>query len=204
MNLVVIKNIAANWKNFRFFGPDSLVPRWEDLTGVIAMFKWFVGKGPRPTFDRWTYWEKFDYWAVFWGMAIIGGSGMVLALPHVIAAYLPGWVFNVAMVVHGEEAFLAAVFLFTVHFFNNHFRPDKQPAPDIVMFTGAQTLEEFKREHTDQYKRLLASGELKNYLVDAPTGRMTRSSKALGVVLIAIGLTLFVLILIGFFGGGVA
>ena len=33
--------------------------------------------------------------------------------------------FNVATIVHGEEAFLAAVFLFTVHFFNNHFRPDK-------------------------------------------------------------------------------
>lgn len=29
------------------------------------MFKWFVGKGPRPIFERWTYYEKFDYWAVF-------------------------------------------------------------------------------------------------------------------------------------------
>jgi thiosulfate reductase cytochrome b subunit len=199
--IVVVKNIVFNWKNFQFFGPNSLVPRWEDLTGVIGMFKWFFGQGPRPTFDRWTYWEKFDYWAVFWGMAIIGGSGMALAFPHVVASVFPGWVFNVAMVIHGEEAFLAAVFLFTVHFFNNHFRPDKQPAPDIVMFTGAQTLEEFKREHTDQYKRLLASGELKKYLVDAPTARMTKSSKALGLTLIAFGLTLFVLILIGFLGG---
>jgi hypothetical protein len=60
---------------------------------------------------------------------------------------LPGWVFNMAMVVHGEEAFLAAVFLFTVHFFNNHFRPDKLPPPDVVMFTGTQSLDEFKHEH---------------------------------------------------------
>ena len=121
-------------KTFQWFGPTSLVPNWKDLWDMIGMFKWFLGKGPRPAFDRWTYWEKFDYWAVFWGMAIIGGSGMMLAFPDVAAMFMPGWVFNVAMVVHGEEAFLAAVFLFTVHFFNNHFRPDKLPPPDIVMF----------------------------------------------------------------------
>ena len=49
--------------------------RWQD---VIGMFKWFFGKGPKPIFDRWTYWEKFDYMAVFWGMFIIGGSGLLL------------------------------------------------------------------------------------------------------------------------------
>ena len=86
-------------------------------------------------FDRWTYWEKFDYWAPFWGVTIIGGSGLMLWFPDVTASILPGWVFNVATIAHGEEAVLAAVFLFTVHFFNNHFRPDKFPL-DIVMFTG--------------------------------------------------------------------
>jgi cytochrome b subunit of formate dehydrogenase len=180
----------------------SLVPRWQDLWDMIAMFKWFFGKGPRPVFDRWTYWEKFDYWAVFWGMAIIGGSGMMLAFPNVTAAVLPGWVFNVATVVHGEEAFLAAVFLFTVHFFNNHLRPDKLPPPDIVMFTGAVSLEEFSREHTLEYERLLKSGELKKYLVDAPSRPMTLGSRILGIALIAFGLILLALVLIGFSGLG--
>ncbi len=147
-------------KTFRWFGPDSLVPNWKDLDDMIGMFKWFLGKGPKPRFDRWTYFEKFDYWAVFWGVSIIGGSGLMLAIPHVVAQYLPGWVFNVATVIHGEEAFLAAVFLFTVHFFNNHFRPEKLPPPDIVMFTGTQSLEEFRREHPAQYQRLVDSGEL--------------------------------------------
>ncbi|BAN36541.1 hypothetical protein SCD_n02741 [Sulfuricella denitrificans skB26] len=32
------------------------------------------------------------------------------------------------------------MFLFTVHFFNHHFRSDKLPPPDIVMFTGTQSL----------------------------------------------------------------
>ena len=192
--------IGRNWRTFEWFGPVSLVPTWKDLNDIIAMFKWFVAKGPRPVFDRWTYWEKFDYWAVFWGMAIIGGSGFMLAVPLLTASVLPGWVFNVATLVHGEEAILAAVFLFTVHFFNNHFRPDKYPPPDIVMFTGTVPLDEFRREHSLEYRRLLESGELKNYLVDAPSHPMTLGSRILGLALIAIGLTLLVLVLVGFFG----
>ena len=76
-----------------------------------------------------------------------------------------------ATIFHGEEAFLATLFLFTVHFFNNHFRPDKFPLPDMVMFTGAVPLEEFKREHTLEYNGLVATGELKDYLVDVPSPR---------------------------------
>jgi hypothetical protein len=108
-------------------------------------------------------------------------------------------VFNVATIVHGEEAFLAAVFLFSVHFFNVHFRPDKFPQ-DIVMFTGVMPLEEFKDEHTLEYQRLVETGELENRLVEAPSAPMTLFSKILGAVLIFIGLTLLVLVLNGFLG----
>jgi cytochrome b subunit of formate dehydrogenase len=192
-------HIAREGKGFQWFGPNSLVPRWQDLKDMVFMFKWFFGKGPRPAFDRWTYWEKFDYWAVFWGVAIIGGSGLTLWFPNQVASVLPGWVFNVATLVHGEEAILAAVFLFTVHFFNNHFRPDKFPL-DIVMFTGAVSLEEFKREHAAEYKRLVESGELEKRMVDVPSRPMTIGSKILGFTLITIGLTLLVLVIIGYTG----
>ena len=116
------------------------------------------------------------------------------------AAILPGWVFNIAMLAHGEEAFLAILFLFTVHFFNNHFRPDKLPPPDIVMFTGAMPLEQFRREHTLEYDELVASGQLASYLVDVPSKRMTLGSRILGIVLLAFGLALLALVLIGFIG----
>jgi cytochrome b subunit of formate dehydrogenase len=189
--------ILPRLRTFQWFGPNSLVPNWQDLQDIIAMFQWFLGMRPRPQFDRWTYWEKFDYWAVFWGMAIIGGSGFMLAFPEATASVLPGWIFNVATIVHGEEAVLAAVFLFTVHFFNNHFRPDKFPL-DIVMFTGAVSLEEFRREHALEYERLKKSGELEKHLVDAPSRPMTIGSAFLGFVLITIGLILLVLVLRGF------
>jgi len=189
--------VGRNIRTFDFFGPNSLVPRLEDLWDIIAMFNWFFGMGKRPTFDRWTYWEKFDYWAPFWGVTIIGLSGVMLWAKTFTATYLPGWVFNVATIFHSEEAFLAAVFLFTVHFFNNHFRPDKFPL-DTVMFTGAVPIDEFRKEHGVEYQRLVETGELQKYLVDAPSRPMAVGSKILGFTLITFGLILLVLVLSGF------
>jgi cytochrome b subunit of formate dehydrogenase len=191
--------ISKTWRTFEWFGPLSLIPNWQDLKDAIAMFRWFFGLAPRPTFEHFTYWEKFDYWAPFWGMTIIGISGVMMWFPAITASYLPGWVFNVAAIVHGEEAFLAAVFLFTVHFFNNHFRPDKFPQ-DITMFTGKVPLEIYRHEHRKEYDRLLQSGELEKYLVDAPSKPMTRASKILGATLITFGLFLLTLVILGFFG----
>jgi cytochrome b subunit of formate dehydrogenase len=195
----VARNIARNWKSFRWFGPHSLIPGWQDLKDIVLMFKWFLGLGPRPVFDRWTYWEKFDYWAPFWGVSIIGVSGLMLWFPSVTTTYLPGWSINVATIFHGEEALLAALFLFTVHFFNNHFRPDKFPL-DVVMFTGSVPVEEFRHEHTVEYDRLVAAGELEKYLVDAPSPPMALGARILGFTLIAVGLALLVLVVVGFFG----
>ena len=86
-----------------FWGPASMVPQPRDLTDMFQHFRWFVGLGDRPKFERYTYWEKFDYWAVFWGMAVIGTSGLFLWFPGFFSRLVPGWVFNVAMLVHREE-----------------------------------------------------------------------------------------------------
>lgn len=194
----VVQFLIRNRKTFQLFGPESVNFNLQDLKDVVAMFKWFFGKGERPVFDRWTYWEKFDYWAPFWGVTIVGSTGLMMWFPTLTASVLPGWVFNVAAIAHGEEAFLAAVFLFTVHFFNNHFRPDKFPL-DLVMFTGTVSLEHFARDHAVQYRRLRESGELEKHLVDAPTPALTRRAKALGAALILFGLALLTLVTIGFF-----
>ena len=196
--IYMVLNIVRNRKTFKIMGPTSMVPNLQDGKDMLAMFQWFFGQGPRPKFDRWTYWEKFDYWAPFWGVTIIGGSGLVMWLPGFFGAFLPGWIFNVAAIFHGEEAFLAVVFLFTVHFFNNHFRPDKFPL-EVVMFTGTFSLEEFKHDHGVEYQRLVDSGELEKYLVDAPSPAKLAASKVLGFTLITIGLTLLTLVAIGFF-----
>jgi cytochrome b subunit of formate dehydrogenase len=196
--VVAIFNILRAGKRFRWFGPTSMLPNWQDLRDIGAMFKWFVGVAPRPKFDRWSYWEKFDYWAPFWGMMIIGLSGLMLWFPTVTASFLPGWVFNVATIVHAEEAILAAVFLFTVHYFNVHFRPEKWPM-DIVMATGAVPLEEFKHEHALEYARLEASGELEKYLVKPPSERARRAGRKITGWMILFGVILAGLVLNGYF-----
>ena len=195
--LVVTCNILRAGRGFRWFGPNSMVPTWQDIRDIGAMFAWFLGFGPRPKFDRWTYWEKFDYWAPFWGMLVIGLSGLMLWFPTVTASILPGWVFNIATIVHAEEAVLAAVFLFTVHYFNVHFRPEKWPM-DIVMATGAVPLEEFKHEHVLEYERLKSSGELEKYLVKPPSERTQRIGRKITGWLIVIGLILAALVLKGY------
>ena len=193
----VAARIAKNLRTFDWFGPSSMIPNLEDIMNIFLMFKWFLGLGPKPLFDKWTYWEKFDYWAPFWGVTIIGVSGAMLWFKTLTASILPGWVFNIAMIFHGEEAFLAAGFLFTVHFFNNHWRPENFPL-DIVMFTGSMPLEKFRREHSIEYDRLVRAGKLQQYLVEAPSPPMKLGSEILGFVLMAAGLILLILILSGF------
>ncbi len=192
-------HIARNWSSFKVFGPYSLMPNWQDAADFTAMFKWFFGRRSRPSFDHWNYQQKVDYWAPFWGIAMLVATGAVLWFKTLTAAYLPGWAFNVATVAHGDEALLAAAYLFTVHYFVNHWRPDKFPL-DIVMFTGAMPLDEFKREYAVEYARLAASGQLQQHLVDAPSQPLTLGAKILGFALVAVGLALLVMMAIGFGG----
>jgi cytochrome b subunit of formate dehydrogenase len=194
--IYILVHIARNWAKFELFGPYSLMPNWQDGRDFVAMFKWFIGRAPRPTFDHWTYQQKVDYWAPFWGIAMLAATGAVLWFKSLTAAYLPGWTFNIATSLHGEEALLAAVYLFTVHYFSNHWRPDKFPL-DIVIFTGRMPLEEFKREYGVEYRRLMETGELHKYLVEAPSRPMTLASRVLGFSLVAVGLVLLVMILRG-------
>ncbi|MGC4069116.1 MAG: hypothetical protein QM784_31615 [Polyangiaceae bacterium] len=97
--------------------------------------------------------------AVFWGVTVIGLSGLVMWFPVATTRLLPGWLINVAHIVHSDEALLAAGFIFTFHFFNGHFRPEKFPL-DPVIFSGAITESEFKHERKRQYDRLVREGEL--------------------------------------------
>jgi cytochrome b subunit of formate dehydrogenase len=185
--LFVRKDMGILW------GPRSMVPQPRDLTDLVAHVRWFVGAGPRPKFERYTYWEKFDYWAVFWGMAIIGGSGLMLWFPELFSRWLPGWVFNIALLVHGEEALLAVGFIFTIHFFNGHLRPEKFPM-DTVIFTGRVSEEELAHERRAEYERLIATGEVATLDASPPSAHSIRIGHVVGTVAVLVGLTLVALI----------
>jgi cytochrome b subunit of formate dehydrogenase len=176
------------------WGPRSMVPQWRDATDLAGHLRWFVGLGPRPAFDRFTYWEKFDYWAVFWGMGIIGASGLLLWFPEAFSHLVPGWVFNIALLVHGEEALLAVGFIFTMHFFNGHLRPEKFPM-DPVIFTGRLTESEFQAERPEEYARLVRTGGLEAVRTTPPERWLVRFGRIVGTVAVTLGLILVGLIL---------
>ena len=174
------------------WGPNSLVPQPRDIREFVGHMKWFLHLGPRPAFDHFSYWQKFDYWAVFWGMGIIGGSGLMLWFPTVFSKVLPGWVFNIATVIHGEEAVLAVVFIFTVHFFNENLRPEKFPM-DEVMFTGRVSEEEFRLERPAEWERLSETGKLGALAAPPPTDLLRRAGRVVGATAISLGLVLVTL-----------
>jgi cytochrome b subunit of formate dehydrogenase len=192
---LVRKKRASGKTWFEFTtGPESMMFSGRDFDEFIGSVKWFIGKGPRPEYGRWTYWEKFDYFAVFWGVGVIGFTGLLLWFPTFFTRLMPGWMLNVATTIHSDEALLAVGFIFTVHFFNTHFRPEKFPI-DTVIFTGGMPLEEFKRDRPREYQELVESGQLDSLLMDAPIPMAQRFWRRIGFTALTIGLLLIVLII---------
>lgn len=177
------------------FGKRSIWFNKKDLKDFIGSVKWFLGMGPRPEYGRWTYWEKFDYLAVFWGVGIIGFSGLILWFPEIFTKILPGWFINVAMIIHSDEALLAVGFIFTIHFFNTHLRPESFPL-DPVIFTGIVPLDEYKEDRPEEYKYLKESGKLKKFLMLKEVNpKKMLLVRIFGYAFLTIGVTLILLII---------
>jgi len=176
------------------FGPDSMMFNKKDLHDLIDSLKWFLGKGERPQYGRWTYWEKFDYFAVFWGMVVIGSTGLTLWFPEFFTQFIPGWAINVATIIHSDEALLAVGFIFTIHFFNTHLRPEKFPM-DIVIFSGRYPLEEFKMDRPEEYRQLVEKGELEKYLVEPYQSIVLRTIRIFGWAALSIGFSIVIWII---------
>jgi len=184
----------TKWRQM-IFGKRSLWFNKKDLQDFIGSMKWFLGLGPRPEYGRWTYWEKFDYMAVFWGVGIIGLSGLILWFPEFFTKLLPGWLINVAMIIHSDEALLAVGFIFTIHFFNTHLRPESFPL-DPVIFTGLVSLDEYKEDRPEEFKYLKASGKLKKSVeLREISPRRMLAVRIFGFTFLVLGICLIILII---------
>jgi len=187
------KNEYGTWRAL-LLGPNTMLPTRQDWREFIATLRWFVGLGPRPHYGRWTYWEKFDYFAVFWGIAIIGSTGLSLWFPVFFTRFLPGWAINVATIIHSDEALLATGFIFTVHFFNTHLRPEKFPM-DVTIFTGRMSLAEMKRDKPREYEALAASGQLEAHLIEPHPAIVVRTIRGFAWTALALGFGIVIWIL---------
>lgn len=179
------------------WGPKSMTPNLKDIRDMGEQFKWYFFRGPRPQMGRWAYWEKFDYWAVFWGMGIIGFSGYAMWFAPFFAKFIPGSWLNIALLIHGEEAILAVSFIFAIHFFNTHLRPDDFPM-DLTIFTGSQTEEELKHRHPEEYQQLVESGQLEKLRVSGPPKWLKNFGWLSGTAAILIGFIFLILTVVSF------
>jgi len=191
VGLVKQKRRSQNSWRGMLLGPNSLVPNRQDWQEFVGTMKWFVGAGPRPEYGRWSYWEKFDYFAVFWGIVVIGSTGLTLWFPVFFTRFIPGSFLNVATIIHSDEALLATGFIFTVHFFNTHLRPEKFPM-DTTIFTGHMPLAELKRDKPREYEALIASGELEKYLEEPQPEIVVKAIRFFAWIALAIGFSVVI------------
>jgi cytochrome b subunit of formate dehydrogenase/nitrate/TMAO reductase-like tetraheme cytochrome c subunit len=134
--------------------PITMLPMPKDALDMKDNILFMLGvKKERPSFERYMYLEKFDYWAVFWGIIMMVGTGFVFWFPVFFANYAPHWLIGATQIIHGEEATLAILFLFTVHFYNVHLKPSIFPM-NWAWINGRITVSMLKHEHPAEYERI--------------------------------------------------
>jgi len=139
--------------------PVKIVPGPSDLIEYYQEMAYYLGfRKERPLIDRFNWKEKFDYWAIFWGMPVMFLSGFIMMYPVLVSRLLPGWVIPAALVAHSDEAMLALIWIVLVHIFFNHFSPSSFPI-NTSIFTGKVTREKYQREHPLEYRRLTGAEE---------------------------------------------
>ncbi|MBW9261562.1 MAG: cytochrome b/b6 domain-containing protein [Candidatus Thiodiazotropha sp. (ex. Lucinisca nassula)] len=170
-------------------GPDSLVWTWSDFKAIHQHMAWLFGRKEHPVFDRWSWWQKFDYWAVWWGLVIVGTTGLVMFDSVLTTSVLPGWMMNVARWIHKVEAILAMAHIFVVHFFIESYRPSAFPL-NAHIFHGAAELEALKQEHPAWIERLQQEGNLQQRIITQPPRAVQIAFFGFGLSMVALGLLL--------------
>lgn len=186
-----------DWQRFpkSLLGPDSMVFQKADLIDFIQHLGWIVGLAKEPRFERWSWWEKFDYWAVWWGLVIVGVTGLMLYNPVLSSDYMPGWLLNVTMWIHRIEALLAMAHIFAIHFFVEHFRPRCFPF-SATMFEGSKDIAHLRQEHPAWVERMEKEGRLSAVLVPPAPVPLRILYFGTGYALIALGVFLLVFAII--------
>jgi len=151
----------------------ALLPQPQDVRDLLQMLRYFVGRTEeRPRFGRFSYVEKFDYWAVYWGMVVMIGSGLVLWFLETALQYIPKFAADIAREAHSDEGLLATLAIIIWHFYNVHLNPEHFPM-NRTFLTGMIGEAEMRHHHPREYDELMAAREAA--VGHPPSGRSPRS-----------------------------
>ncbi len=156
-----------------------IVPNFKDLRDFINYLKYllfFTNKLPDGA--KFTWKEKFDYWAPFWGIVVMVGSGLIMWNKEIVTQFIPGEVINFALIAHSDEALLATLFLFIWHFYNVHFSTSVFPM-GTVFLTGYLPEHLMVEEHYEYYRQVMKEAGLEHEMLP-PHGAESPVDKSAG------------------------
>lgn len=134
----------------------SMVPAWKDVRDAWQMLQYCLGLAHKePAFGRFDYRQKFEYWGVVLGAAIMIVSGAILWLPTYATRFFPGEIVPAAKEAHSSEALLAFLVIVIWHLYGVHLSPLRFPG-DLSIFTGRISQRRMAEEHGLEYARYLA------------------------------------------------
>jgi len=124
-----------------------IVPSLEDLVQFRDMIRYNLGlTKERPRFGRFSFGEKFEYWALVWGMIIMASTGSLLWFENYVVGFVSKGVLDVMLVIHYYEAWLATISILVWHLYSTVFNPGVYPM-NPAWITGTMTVEQHKHEH---------------------------------------------------------
>ncbi len=136
----------------KLFGPGSIVPGKKDIKDMYQNVRYAFKKGNPPLFDRFSYLQKLDYWAVMLGMQSMGITGLILCFPEFFSSIFPGYFINIASHFHFHEAVLAVMYIAVIHMSDTHLVPDIFPLEKTI-FTGKIEKVRFMEDHPEEWNR---------------------------------------------------
>lgn len=125
----------------------DLLPTLDDIRGVSDNILYHLGLIPnRPTFARFNYAEKAEYWALVWGMFVMAGTGLMLWAKIFVGNHLPRWFLDIATAIHYYEAILATLAILVWHFYQVFLDPDVYPM-NWAWWDGKMPVHHYREEH---------------------------------------------------------
>ena len=126
---------------------QDMLPDWKDVTDARDAFRYYLGySDQRPLFRRFTYAEKAEYWALVWGMFVMGSTGLMVWFKVGVGERVPGWWIDVALTIHWYEAVLATLAIIVWHLYGVMFDPDAYPM-NWAWYDGKMSVESYEHEH---------------------------------------------------------